>query len=416
MKYQRLRGVKDVLPADSFLWEHIIVKAVEILKLYNYSMIITPTMEDAGLFSRSVGEETDIVLKEMYTFKDKKERDIALRPEGTASIARAYIENSMEEKSNLFYIGQMFRYEKPQKGRDREFYQIGAESFGDATPYKDAEIINLANDILKNTGISGYDIHINSTGCGKCRPGYIEKLEEYLNSKKELLCEDCLRKIERKASIRVLDCKNEKCRETIIKAPVITDYLCDECAGHYLELKKALNGLNLKYNENPRIVRGLDYYTKTVFEFITDKLGPQQNTILAGGRYDDLIHELGGKQTPATGFATGIERMAEVIKADNKAPEEKPMDAFIIVDGKYIDAGFSILNKLRTSGIKASMNFEAKSFKSQMREANNKKARYALIIGENEAKSGKISVKNMADGAQQETDFDTAVKQIKKAD
>jgi len=413
VKFQRLRGVKDVLPAESFLWEQVIAKAVETFKLYNYSLIITPTIEDTGLFTHGVGEATDIVMKEMYSFKDKKERDITLRPEGTASVVRAYIENSLEEKSDLYYIGQMFRYERPQKGRDREFFQIGAESFGDATAYKDAEIIKLADDILKGIGITSYEIHINSTGCKNCRPEYIKKLEEFIRTQKDGLCSDCIAKIERGAVIRVLDCKNEKCRQAIIKAPAIIDYLCDACGPHYSGLKKALTGLDVKYIENPNIVRGLDYYTKTVFEFITDKLGPQQNTVLAGGRYDDLVYELGGKQTPATGFAMGIERAVEVIRAENSAIAQKQLDAFVIVDSNHLNDGFLLLNKLRAKGVKATMNFDARSFKSQMREANGKNSKFALIIGENEAKSGKISLKNMADGSQVEADFETALSKIK---
>ncbi len=402
-QYNRLRGTKDVIPAQTQLWEQIIMKAARTLKLYDYSLIVTPVIEETALFIRGVGEGSDIVMKEMYNFQDKKGREIVLRPEGTASVVRAYIENSLPVKSNLYYIGPMFRYEKPQKGRDREFYQIGVESFGDPTPYKDAETVKLAKTFLKELGINAFEIQVNSTGCKECKPKYIEVLLNFLEPRKAMLCEDCLKKIERGAAIRVLDCKNEKCRETVMSAPLVTAHLCEPCDTHHKLFLEALKINGVKFIENPRIVRGLDYYTKTVFEFITDKIGAQQNTILAGGRYDNLVWELGGKKTPAVGFAAGVERIAEVINAGGGFTTEDKVDIFVITDKQYIKNAYALVNTLRESGIKAVMSYEEKSFKSQFREADARKAKYAAIIGETEIQNKTVMLKNMETGEQKET-------------
>ena len=402
VKFNRLRGVKDVIPPDSAVWEHVIKRAAEVMKLYNYKLIVVPTIEERALFVRGIGDGTDIVVKEMYDFKDKKGRDIVLRPEGTASVVRAYIENSLPEKSDLYYIGQMFRYEKPQKGRDREFFQIGVESFGDPTAFKDAEVIKLCHDMLKNIAITSYEIHVNSTGCKECRPKYALVLVKYLGPLKTSLCGDCQKKMERGAAIRVLDCKDESCKKIAAGAPKITEHLCAGCAEHHGLFKEVLSGTGIKFIENPNIVRGLDYYTRTVFEFITDKLGAQQNTVLAGGRYNNLVHELGGKETPAVGFAAGIERIAEVLAAEGKTPAEAAITAFIIKDKQYVKEAFKVLNLLRDSGISAVMSFEEKSFKSQFREADSKKTKYAVILGENEIKNNSAAVKNMTTGSQEE--------------
>jgi histidyl-tRNA synthetase len=399
MKCQKLRGTKDTYPPESFLWEHVVIKAFETIKTYGYGLIVTPTIEEKALFSRGIGEGSDIVLKEMYDFKDKKGRDIVLRPEGTASVVRAYIENSLPEKTDLAYIGQMFRYEKPQKGRNREFYQIGVESFGDSTPYKDAEVIKLASDILRNTGISGCELRLNTLACPECGPGYINALKKYLESNRDKLCGNCLHKLER-APIRVLDCKEESCRAIITNAPLIKDYLCEKCKSHFSEVKEILKSLKVDFIEDSLLVRGLDYYTGVVFEFITDKLGPQQNTVLAGGRYDGLVEELGGKKTPATGFAMGIERMIEVLSADNNKAPKDSLDVFMIADEKFLKEAFGVLNMLRENKIKAGMSFEGRSFKSQFREADSRKAGFTVIIGENEIKNGSVMLKNMASGEQ----------------
>ena len=409
MKYQRLRGVKDVLPEITPAWENILKIASGIFKLYDYRLIITPTIEEIGLFTRGIGESSDIVMKEMYDFKDKKGRHIVLRPEGTASVVRAFIENNLGPKANLYYSGQMFRYERPQAGRYREFFQIGVESFGDGSPYKDAEVINMAADIITAIGIKGSILNIN---CLAAADGYYDKLKKFLETKKSLLCQDCLNKIER-VPIRVLDCKNEACKKAVAAAPLITQNLKPEVAEHYLKVKELLTSTGTAFVENPTMVRGLDYYTGTVFEFTTDKLGPQQNTILAGGRYDNLVEELGGKKTAATGFALGIERMVEVLAAEGKAVEVIGLDVFIVSDKEYLNEGFTLLNKLRAQGIKTAMNFEGNSFKSQFREAESKKSRFVVIIGEAEIKSGVYSLKNMANGEQHNINFESIIKEVK---
>jgi histidyl-tRNA synthetase len=398
MKYQRLRGVKDVFSPDNSVWESIIAASVSVFKTYNYSLIITPTIEEISLFSRGIGEASDIVMKEMYDFNDKKGRHIVLRPEGTASVVRAYIENSLPEKSDMYYIGQMFRYERPQTGRYREFYQIGVESFGDATPYKDAEVIMLASAVLKAAGIKDAVLNIN---CLAADEGYYEKLKNFIEEKKSGLCEDCINKLSR-APIRVLDCKKEGCRQAVAGAPLITEHLTPEAGANFSKIKSLLTAAGISFTVNPAMVRGLDYYTATVFEFTTDKLGPQQNTILAGGRYDNLVEELGGKKTAATGFAMGIERLFEVLKAQEGTVTGPGLDAFIIADKLFIDRGFELVCSLRTSGIRCAMGYHERSFKSQFREAESKNAGFAVIIGEAEADTGKYSVKNMADGSQKE--------------
>lgn len=409
MKYQRLRGVKDVLPEITPVWEHISKITSGIFKLYDYRLIITPTIEEIGLFTRGIGESSDIVMKEMYDFKDKKGRHIVLRPEGTASVVRAFIENNLGPKANLYYSGQMFRYERPQAGRYREFFQIGVESFGDDSAYKDAEVIHMAADIIAAIGIKGSILNIN---CLAAADGYYDKLKKFLETKKSLLCQDCLNKIER-VPIRVLDCKNEACKKAVAAAPLITQNLKPEAAEHYSKVKELLAATGTTFVENPTMVRGLDYYTGTVFEFTTDKLGPQQNTILAGGRYDNLVEELGGKKTAATGFALGIERMVEVLAAEGKVAEVIGPDVFIVSDKEYLNESFSLLNKLRAQGIKAAMNFEGNSFKSQFREAESKKSKFVVIIGETEIKSGVYSLKNMANGEQRNINFDGIVKEVK---
>lgn len=411
MKYNRLRGVKDVLPYESFIWEYVIAKAIEIFKRYNYELIIIPTIEEEGLFIRSIGEGTDIVLKEMYNFTDKKGRKIALRPEGTASVVRAFIESS-GEKTDFYYAGQMFRYDKPQKGRDREFYQIGVESFGINSIYKDFEIIKLAKDVMENIGIKSYIIHINNLGSRQIQKNYSETIKDFLKQKKEILCEDCKNKMER-APLRILDCKNDKCQEQLKGLPEIFDFLDKESIEKYEQFKNLLKDSNIDFIENKKLVRGLDYYTGLVFEFVTDKLGPQQNTILAGGRYDNLVEELGGRETPAIGFAMGIERVCEVLKLEKKLQPEQPY-VFIVYDEKFTKNAFNLLFKLRDNGIRTLISFEQKSFKAQMRKANQLNAKYVIILGEEEIKEGMISVKNMADGKQQKIKENEIIEFLKK--
>ncbi len=411
MKFSRLRGVKDVFGDETEIWEKISSAARKMFSLYGYSNIITPVIEDVNLFARGIGEGTDIVLKEMYDFKDKGDRHIVMRPEGTASVVRAYIENSLPPKSDLYYYGPMFRYERPQKGRFREFFQIGAESFGDPSPFKDAEVIKLAEGLLKEAGIQDRALVINNLGAKK---DYRYNLVKFLEERKEHLCGDCLKKMER-APVRVLDCKNEKCKEAVKNAPLITDNLTPEAAAHYAEVKRLLTECGIKFTEDPKMVRGLDYYTGTVFEFTTSILGPQQNTILAGGRYDNLVAEFGGKSTPATGFAMGLERAAEVIKSQQIGAADEMSGAFIVYDSKHREMAFSILNMLREAGIKTLMDFEDRSFKSQFREADSKRVRHVIVIGDTEAQAKRLAVKDMKDGAQINIEINEAAAYLKAA-
>ncbi len=412
MKYSRLRGVKDIYGADSLLWRKLIASCVKVFEKYNYSLIITPTIEELSLFTRGIGEGSDMVIKEMYNFKDKGNRDIALRPEGTASVVRAYIENSLPEKSSLYYIGQMFRYERPQTGRYREFYQIGAECFGDASPMKDAEVIMLSEEIIKSAGIKSYELNLNNLGA---KETYRSELVSFLETKSQLLCEDCVKKITR-APIRVLDCKNPDCKKAVSDAPLITDNLSAEASEKYAAIKAHLSEAGVNFRENPYMVRGLDYYTGTVFEFVTDKLGPQQNTILAGGRYDRLVEELGGRSVPATGFALGIERMTEVMKAEGSGGKDAaPVKAFVVYDKLYSSKAFQLLSLLRKNGIKSAMSFDEKSFKAQFREADSKEAAFVIVIGQNEAEKGNFSLKNMRTGEQKELSLELIIKEINGA-
>ncbi len=401
MESRRLRGTRDICPPESRLWQDIAAAFFRVINTYSFSFILTPVIEKKALFARGIGEGTDIVMKEMYEFKDKKGREIALRPEGTASAVRAYIENSLPERSDLAYIGQMYRYEKPQKGRNREFYQAGVESFGDGSPFKDAEIIKMADDIMKAAGAADYKIHINMLNCPGCGPAYTENLRNYFNSKKEELCPDCVKKTER-APVRIFDCKKQGCRETAGKAPKIKGSLCGKCKEHFNKLKMLLDKLSVNYVEDENLVRGLDYYTGPVFEFITDKLGPQQNTILAGGRYDSLVKELGGKDMPATGFALGIERMAEVIKSAGNGPKDAGPKVFVVYDRGFAESAFKTLFLLREKNISCGMSFREKSIKAQMREAASAGASFAVITGEKEEAGGVISVKDMQSGEQTE--------------
>jgi histidyl-tRNA synthetase len=306
----------------------------------------------------------------------------------------------------------MFRYEKPQKGRSREFYQIGVESFGDASAQKDAEVIKLASDILKKSGLNTSILNINTLNCKECGPVYVKALVAYLDKNKDRLCGTCVQKMDR-VPVRVLDCKVETCKEVVAAAPKPADYLCDKCKNHYLEVKKILTAVKISFIENTLLVRGLDYYTGVVFEFVTDKLGLQQNTVLAGGRYDRLVYDLGGKETPATGFAMGIDRIVEVLAAEGPAAVEPGLDVFIVVDEKYITDAFFLLNTLRENNIKSGMSFEGKSFKSQFREADGHKARFTIVIGETEIENKTVMLKNMADGSQEEVKTGLLVSNLK---
>jgi histidyl-tRNA synthetase len=401
MEFRAIRGVEDLVPPESEKFEKVVESFKEIVKRAGFREIILPIFEEARLFTRSVGETTDIVQKEMYVFEDKGGRVIALRPEGTASAVRAYIEHGIfarEPFTKWFYVGPMFRFERPQAGRKRQFFQAGCEVFGLSSPGADAEIIKIASDILKSLNVD-FTLEINSIGCEKCRPEYRKALLDFLEKQKKYLCEDCQKRLERNP-LRVLDCKNESCKEVVKEAPVITDHLCNECNQHFESVKGYLKVLEVNFNVNPFLVRGLDYYTRTVFEFKSEKLGAQ-STVLAGGRYDRLISQLGGPDTPALGFALGVDRVMLLLPE----VEEKREGVFVITRGEEAyREGLKLVDTLRKKGIRAEIDHRQGSFKSQMKAADRVKAKYAVIIGELELSEGFYSLKELETGKQEKVD------------
>ncbi len=402
--FKKPPGIEDIFPDRIEKWNFIINTARDVFRNYNFKEIVIPVMEYTEVFARGIGDQTDIVSKEMFTFEDRGGRALTLRPEGTASVVRAYVENGEYNRLStckLFYLGQMFRAERPQRGRLRQFNQFGAEFFGSDNPYYDYEIIAIMELLSKRLGIEDYNIIINSMGCPQCRPDYIGELKGYYREKKDNLCEDCKKRIERNP-LRLLDCKDESC--TILKgeAPRISSYLCKECMQHHATLKEYLAMNAIDFDEDPYLVRGLDYYTRTTFEFIADRLGGQ-NAFAAGGRYDNLVDTFGGKKTPAVGFAAGIERI--FILLDEELKEEPTLDAFIVHSGKEsLQMAIGIINTLRLSNISADIDPSSKSFKSQLKKADRERARFAIIIGEEEVKQKQCTVKNMQTGEQSKVD------------
>ena len=390
-KVKTVRGFRDLIGEEARKYRHVVETARKLLERYNFEEIILPTVEYTKLFTRSIGEATDIVEKEMFTFQDKGGRDIALRPEGTAGAVRAYIENKLYADGTykkLYYEGSMFRHERPQKGRYREFHQIGAEVLGTSSPLADAEIIKLADDILKALKVEAR-IEINSLGCKKCRPKYREALLNYLKEQENELCEDCKRRLERNP-LRILDCKVEGCQLIAKNAPKITDYLCEECKTHHEEVKKYLKVLGVEFVENPYLVRGLDYYSKTVFECVSEELG---KTVIAGGRYDYLVEELGGPPTPALGFAAGVERLMLLLK---ELPPRPPLVVVIPFGGERETAeALKIAQRLREEGIRTELSYRGGKLKKQFEFADKIGADFAIVVGENELKEGLFPLKNL---------------------
>ena len=396
-----LKGTKDILPQDIEMWQFIEEKANRVFSSFGFKEIRTPIIESTDLFSRGVGETTDIVNKEMYTF-EKSERSITLRPENTAGVVRSYIENGMSRLSapvKLWYKGPMFRYERPQAGRQRQFHQVGVEMFGIKQPQADAEVILSAVNFLKSIGLNDLEVEINSLGCPKCRGGFKEKLKEVIKPYLKDLCEDCQERFD-KNPLRLLDCKVPECQNIYAKPEIqkviTSDFLCEECSKHYTELKNYLDNLDVKYSENKLLVRGLDYYTRTVFEIKSNNLG-SQNAVCGGGRYDNLVSELGGEPTPAVGFAMGMERLISLL------PEIKISlsDAFI-VSNNPVEA-FKLAQYLRENNICVEIDLSNKKFTKQLEKAS-KVAKFALILGEDEISSNKVSVKNMETGEQKTVD------------
>jgi len=394
-------GTKDILPGEVEIWQKVEETVKNIFALYGYSEIRTPVMESTELFHRSIGEATDIVEKEMYSFDDKGGRAITLRPEGTAPVVRAYVENHFPQKDpfqKFYYMGPMFRYERPQKGRYRQFHQIGVEVFGSDNPFLDVEVIAIQNRIFKSLNIDNIKVKVNSLGCKECRPIYRETLIEYLRSNRESLCETCQNRLE-KNPLRVLDCKNEDCQKIIKSGPTIRGHLCDNCNSHYSTVLSGLNKLNIDFVEDSFLVRGLDYYSKTVFEFVNTNLGAQ-NTVSAGGRYDGLVQELGGKPTPGIGFALGVERLTLLLKEQDF--QIKPPMFFIPLGENALNAGLEIIEELRDNSLPVIWTGKLSSLKSQLRHANRRESEIVLILGENEVDKKVFLVKNMRENWEKE--------------
>ena len=410
------RGTADTLPEEQPYWRYIEDKALEICRLYGYSRISTPAFEDAGLFQRSVGEGTDIVSKEMYIFKDRSDNEMALRPEGTAPVCRAYLEHGMDNLAQpvkLFYFADIFRYERPQAGRYRQHHQFGCESIGDQSPVLDAEIIHMALSFFDALGLTGISLQVNSIGCKQCRPAHLQKLIEHYIPFKEQLCNDCQVRFE-KNPLRLLDCKKPACQSVADLAPKSAEYLCQECGQHFGSLQDYLAALGITFVLNHRLVRGLDYYTKTVFE-IQPADGGSQSALGGGGRYDDLITMIGGKPVPGIGFAAGLERIVLNLKTQGVKvpPGEKPSVFIACIGGEARVEAFRLSAALRDDGIALVMSSGERSLKAQLRHANAVGVKYAAIIGGDEMKMGTVMVRNMETGEQQETRPEELVAMLK---
>jgi len=395
-----IKGMNDILPADITAWQFLEEQARKIFSTYGCQEIRVPVVEKTELFCRSIGETTDIVEKEMYTFTDKSDHSITLRPEGTAPVIRAFIQHKLynqDQISRLYYMGPMFRYERPQKGRYRQFHQIGAEVIGIDDPRIDAQMLAMLSHYFEAVGISDVSLQINSLGCPKCRPGYRATLIAYLDQRHEQLCPDCQRRCSSNP-LRVLDCKIKGCQEATIDAPSVLDHLCSECDTHFSAVQQHLDLLGTSYVINNRMVRGLDYYTKTTFEMVTNSLG-SQNAVAAGGRYDGLVAELDGPALPGIGFAMGLERLV-LLLGDNtiKAATAK---IFIATMGEEAERlAFTLLHQLQRHGIHAEMDFGHKSLKAQLRRADKLNCQYTLFLGDNELTAGNAQLKTMVDGSQ----------------
>ncbi|WP_432632345.1 histidine--tRNA ligase [Brachyspira sp.] len=414
LNIKKPRGTNDFFYESASKLEFIEKKIKDIVKLYGYGRIRTPLFEYTDLFIRGIGEDTDIVGKEMFTFEDRGGRSLTLRPEGTASVVRAYIENSMQNEfsiNKLFYLGTMYRAERPQKGRYREFNQFGIECIGGSSPLIDAEIIALNINILKEFGIENINLLINTVGCQNCKPVYNNALREAIGSRKDELCETCQRRYETNI-LRILDCKNEKCKEILKDIPKFYDYVCDECKTHFDKLCEELNRINQNFIVEPMLVRGLDYYTKTAFEVQTNALG-SQSAILGGGRYDNLIGLFNsGKDIPAVGSAMGLERLLMVLE-NNKNITDDRLAVFIIAFKETEKEILKVMQDLREANISCDCDFALKSIKNQFKSANKRNSKFALILGEDELKRNSCKLKNMDTGEEKEIQLNSVSKTIK---
>ena len=409
LEIKSIKGTADVLPSDSYKWQFVERKFLDTAQKYGFGEIRVPTFEDKRLFIRSVGDTTDVVQKEMYTFTDQGGRELALRPEGTAGVNRAVIENGLINGAlpvKLSYAISCFRAEKPQAGRMREFHQLGMELFGASSPSADAEVIAFVDEFFRLLGIRNISLEINSIGCKECRKNYHAALKSYFEARKDRLCDTCLERLD-KNPLRILDCKNPDCKEVAKDAPVVLDYLCDDCRAHFEGLKKRLDALGVPYTVNPRIVRGLDYYVRTVFEFVSSDLGAQ-STVCGGGRYDGLIKSLGGPDQPGIGYAMGVERLLMVMKAQGiEIPAPAPCDLYIGSIGEEASVeALRLCGILRGEGFSAECDIVGRSVKAQMKYADKIGARFSMVLGDNELAEKKATVKNMATGENAEVMLD----------
>jgi len=407
--YQATRGTSDILPKEQAYWRYVEQKAVNICQLYGYERIDSPVFEDTQLFTRSVGEETDIVEKQMYTFEDRGGSYLTLRPEGTAPVCRAYLEyglHNLPQPVKLYYIASIFRYERPQAGRYREHHQFGYEAIGDGDPALDAEVIDMAWHFFFSLNLQRLSLQLNSIGCKQCRPGYLSVLKDYYANYTQNLCPDCKSRL-RRSPLRLLDCKQPSCQQIASSAPRSVDHLCPQCKEHFNQLMEYLGLLGIPFQVNHRLVRGLDYYTRTVFEIQPEEEGAQ-SALGGGGRYDDLIEELGGKPAPAIGFATGIERIILNLKKHNISVPTLPRPQVFIayVGDEARDAAIKLASQLRRAGIGVIEAMGNKSLKAQLRQANAFDARQAVIIGEQEIKTGTVILRDMTTSQQRTVPFD----------
>lgn len=422
------RGTNDILPDNIEQWLHVEEEFRKICREYNFGEIRTPMFEKTSLFKRGVGDTTDIVQKEMYNvlsddalskYKDgklKNKKRLTLKPEGTAPVVRAFVENKLyaqKQPTKLFYISPCFRHERPQAGRLRQFHQFGIETFSATSATADAEVISLADRFFKRLGIDNLTLKINSVGCPKCRKEYHKTLKEYLKPKLDNLCETCNERYETNP-LRVLDCKNPTCQENIVDAPMITDHLCDDCNEHFEELKLSLDAVGVEYVVDPKIVRGLDYYTKTAFEFISNDLGAQA-TVCGGGRYNGLVKQVDGPETPGVGFGLGIERLLMILNERKyKFNEKKTLDIFIVTFDKDTKIeGMKFATALRKNGISADIDHLSRSFKAQFRYSDSLDSKYTIILGPDEIKNNMIAIKNMKTGNQFDVEMDNIEEIIK---
>lgn len=411
------KGTKDVTPFESYKWHYVEDIMRQTAREYGLNEIRTPVFEHTELFLRGVGDTTDIVNKEMYTFEDKGGRSITLKPEGTAGVARSYVENGLSELPQpikMYYITPVFRYERPQAGRLREHHQFGIELYGSDSPYADVEVMGVAKTLFDKLGITELELNINSIGCPTCRKEYNKALFDYLKNYEQELCPTCRERLY-KNPLRILDCKEEKCKKITAGAPRVLDYLCDDCRNHHEEVKRLLTLVGIPYKVNPDIVRGLDYYTKTVFEFVSTSIGAQ-GTVCGGGRYNGLVEQVGGKHTPAVGFGMGIERLIMVLESLNIGVGEPEVPTVYVapLSKDEADVAFATVAELRKNGVCADTDLMSRSLKAQMKYAGKRGYEYVAVIGSEEREAGEVNLKNMRTGEESRVKINNLSKELKK--